>query len=60
VLGVLDRLHGTCTGFNIALKLGHGTTLGVSRREVAAAVQRAKGGDGGAAKGSSLFEDRTD
>ena len=39
VLGVLDTLHRTNKGFLAALRLGHGTTLGVSRKEVAAAVK---------------------
>ena len=60
VLGVLDRVHGTCTGFNIALKLGKGTTMGVSRKEVAAAVRAVPHCDAtgaGQDGGEQLFED---
>ncbi len=39
--GWLDRLHGTDTAFRAAMKLGQGTTLGVSRRAVADAVRAA-------------------
>ena len=60
VLGALDRVHGTCSGFNIALKLGKGTTMGVSRKEVAAAVRavpRRDASGAGRDGGEQLFED---
>ncbi len=45
VLGLLDTLHNTNFGFKAALQLGHGSTMGVSRKEVAAVVRagRAEG-----------------
>jgi hypothetical protein len=49
VLGWLDALHGTDVAFKTALRLGHGSTLGVSRREVSAAVKAAKAGAPGKA-----------
>ena len=40
VLGVLDTLHNTNTNFMTAMKLGHGTTMGVSRRDVVATAKQ--------------------
>ena len=40
-------VHGDCVaGFTTAMRLGGGTTLGVSRKEVASAVKASKAGAG--------------